>query len=72
MIFVKYIKTIVRCKETINRRKKSLFLFTVLEDTYVAAYLEVMHVEKNIYDMLRRTSLNIKGKIKDTLNGNVN
>ena len=51
------------------RKKRSVFFdLPYWTKLHVRHCLDVMHVEKNVYDSLISTLLNIKGKTKDGLN----
>jgi len=51
-----------------NWNKKSIFFqLSYWKDLLLSHNLDVMHIEKNIYDNIVGTIMNIKGKTKDTI-----
>ena len=49
-------------------KKRSIFFeFPYWKSLYVRHFLDVMHIEKNVFESVIDTLLNIKGKSKDCL-----
>ena len=50
-----------------GRKGQFVFEFPYWKSLYVRHFLDVMHIEKNVFDSVIGTLLNIKGKSKDDL-----
>ncbi|WVZ00727.1 hypothetical protein V8G54_026796 [Vigna mungo] len=72
-INIKFCKPFARDLVTSGWKKKSIFFdLPYWKSLYVRHFLDVMHIEKNIFDSVIGTLLNVPGKSKDDIKARLN